>query len=158
MSQLVNLTSLNLSQNERISNSGASYLASLTKLKALNLSNTGVTSDVLPSLKGMLNLQSLAIYGCKGLQGCAQVGKLERDLPNLKCMRLRVASVGDGTIDDDDESELSAENSSTMEDDAISFSDESSDRESNISFEDDDDAEEQDAQNDGDENMEGGDI
>jgi len=140
LSKLENLTSLNLSQNERITNIGASSLAALTKLKALNLSNTGVTSDALPFFKGLRHLQSLAMYGCKSIQASDEMQDLQRDLPNLKCMRLSGSFDGDGTI----ESEESNDNGSIAEDDEISFADES-DRESNFSFfvEDEEDEEEQ---------------
>jgi hypothetical protein len=146
------LTSLNLSQNERITNIGASALASLTKLKALNLSNTGVTSEALPFFKGLLDLQSLAMYGCRGIQNSAQMQDLQRDLPNLKCMRLSGSSDGDGTIDED-ESEDSEEIDSLVEDEVLSFADESSDEASNISFfaqEDEDNDDEEDSDGDDD--------
>ncbi len=132
LSQLENLTSLNLSQNERISNIGASSLAALTKLKALNLSNTGVNSEALPCFKGLRHLQSLAMYGCNNIQTSDEMQELQRDLPNLKCMRLSGSFDRDGTIEDG-ESEESNENESIAEDDEISFADES-DRESNFSF------------------------
>jgi hypothetical protein len=133
LSKLENLTSLNLSQNERITNLGAFSLSALTKLKALNLSNTRVTCEALHCFKGLLHLQSLAMYGCKGIRQSTQMQELQRDLPNLKCMRLSGSSDGDGTIDEGD-SEDSDEHNSIIEDDRFSFADESSDMESDISF------------------------
>lgn len=64
---LHNLSSLNLAQNEFITNKGAAYLASLTNLRALNLSHTGVTIGALPCFRDLRQLQSLALYGCRGI-------------------------------------------------------------------------------------------
>lgn len=155
---LKNLTSLNLSQNERITNIGAVSLSSLTNLKALNLSNTRATADALLYFKGLTHLQSLAMYGCKGIQNCSRVNDLQKDLPNLKCMRLRVCSDGDGTIDDG-ESDDSEEIMYDEDDDGLSFvddDDEESDRYSNISLDDgaeDDDVMDEDGHDDSDEEM-----
>ena len=107
-------------------------MAALTKLKALNLSNTGVTSEALPFFKGLRHLQSLAMYGCNNIQASDEIEDLQRDLPNLKCMRLSGSFDREGTIGDG-ESEESNENRSTVDDEDISFADES-DRESNFSF------------------------
>ena len=156
LSELKNLTSLNLSQNERITNIGASSLATLENLKALNLSNTNTTSEVLPFYKSLVHLQSLAMYGCKGIHNSTQMQDLQRHLPNLKCMRLSVSSDGDGTIDEgeSEESDGIDENNSIVDDDddddddGVSFSDESSDRESNISFIDEEDDENNDDDDD----------
>jgi len=153
LSQLTNLTSLNLSQNERITNIGVSSLSQLKKLKALNLSNTSVTSEALPYFKSLLHLQSLAMYGCKGLlNSSTEMVSLQRDLPNLKCMRLRVAFDGDGTIDEGENEEIDEENVSMLdeeddieEDDnpheGMNFEDENSNRDSDMSFFQDDDLE-----------------
>jgi len=133
LSRLENLTSLNLSQNERITNAGASSLSALSKLKALNLSNTRVTADTLPFFKGLVELQSLAMYGCRGVQGSENIHELQRDLPNLKCIRLNESRDGDGTIDEG-QSEDTIDNGFIDENDEISFEEDSSDGESNVSF------------------------
>ena len=154
LSKLQNLTSLNLSQNERITNIGASSLATLSKLKALNLSYTNVTSDALPYFKELINLQSLAIYGCKGIRSSSKVEELHKDLPSLKCMRLRVASDGEGTIEESlsDTNNDEDENESLIlrDDDDVSFADE----DSYISLSDEDESyesEDHDGMNQGDE-------
>jgi Leucine Rich repeat len=109
---LENLTSLNLSQNERVTNRGAAALAVLTNLRALNLSNTRVNSSALPLFSGLFQLQSLALYGCTGIdQGDVNLHRLQNGLPNLKCVRLHSASDDDGKMiqvgadSDDDEAD-----------------------------------------------------
>lgn len=87
---LENLTSLNLSQNERITNRGAAALASLTKLKTLNLSNTQVDSEALIHFSDLRSLKSLALYGCQ--MGTINEMQLLNGLPNLKCIRLNASS------------------------------------------------------------------
>lgn len=92
-SRLDNLTSLNLSQNERITNRGAAALAALRGLKALNLSNTRVTSGCLKFLGELVKLQSLALYGCQGIDDGKNntnlaISSLQNELPSLKCLRL----------------------------------------------------------------------
>jgi hypothetical protein len=57
---LENLVTLNLSQNERITNRGAAALAALGKLKCLNLSNTKVNAGALGFLGSLIHLKSLA--------------------------------------------------------------------------------------------------
>ena len=114
------LTSLNLSQNERITNRGAAALAALTNLRALNLSNTRVNSSALRFFAGLVKLQSLAMYGCRGIDDTERLDKLQNDLPNLKCLRLNNASDQDGVVmtdgssededDDDDDSGLWSDN------------------------------------------------
>lgn len=108
---LENLVSLNLSQNERITNRGAASLAVLSKLKALNLSNTRVNSGALVYLSELRNLKSLALYGCRGMEGThnEMLDRLQSGLPNLKCVRLNNGCEDDGVIeagvedtDDDD--------------------------------------------------------
>ena len=99
LATLSNLASLNLSQNERITNRGAASLAALTNLKALNLSNTRVNSEALKFLSGLLKLQSLALYGCKDMEDNPTLNVLQRELPSLRCLRLNSASDEDGVID-----------------------------------------------------------
>lgn len=114
LASLENLVSLNLSQNDRITNRGAAALATLTNLKALNLSNTLVNSAALRFFSGLIKLQSLALYGCRGIDHDENVlGSLQSGLPNLKCLRLNTASEDDGMVvasdsesDDDDDNEL----------------------------------------------------
>ena len=101
LATLSNLTSLNLSQNESITNRGAACLAVLTNLKALNLSNTCVNSDALKFFSGLLKLQSLALYGCNGIDGSDRLDSLQMGLPSLRCIRLNNASNEDGVIDAD---------------------------------------------------------
>jgi hypothetical protein len=87
-----------LSQNERITNRGAAALAALTNLRALNLSNTKVTSSALRLFAGLVRLKSLALYGCRGLD-CDEsesILKLQHKLPNLKCLRMNEAAEHDG--------------------------------------------------------------
>lgn len=130
-----NLKSLNLSQNERITNRGAAALATLLNLKALNLSNTRVSSAALRFFSGLLKLQSLALYGCRGINDEIVLGKLRRGLPNLRCLRLNTSSDEDGMVlatneDDELEDEVSIDpwndirsEITTMEDDATLYSD-----------------------------------
>jgi hypothetical protein len=111
LATLENLVTLNLSQNERITNRGAAALAALSKLKALNLSNTQVNSGALVHFSDLKNLQSLALYGCRGME---DINGLENGLPNLKCVRLNNGSYDDGVIstgheDTDDEESDSEE-------------------------------------------------
>lgn len=116
LATLENLTSLNLSQNERISNRGAAALAALTNLKILNLSNTRVNSSALRFFGGLLKLQSLALYGCRGIDHADSLEKLQGELPNLKCLRLNRASDQDGVVltdsssDDDSDSGMWSDN------------------------------------------------
>jgi Leucine-rich repeat (LRR) protein len=109
LATLDNLQSLNLSQNERITNRGAAVLAALTNLRALNLSNTLVNSAALRFFSGLIKLQSLALYGCRGIDDEHVIGKLQSGLPNLKCLRLNTASAEDGMVvacsDDDDDND-----------------------------------------------------
>jgi len=110
LATLENLVSLNLSQNERITNRGAAALAALSKLKALNLSNTRVNSEALIHFSDLMNLKSLALYGCQGMKETKNdmLDRLQSGLPNLKCVRLNNGSDYDGIItargeDTDDE-------------------------------------------------------
>jgi Leucine-rich repeat (LRR) protein len=107
LASLENLTSLNLSQNERITNRGAAALAALSNLKALNLSNTRVNSTALRFFSSLVKLQSLALYGCRGIENGNGLAKLQSGLPSLKCLRLDSSSEDDGMIhlDPDQESE-----------------------------------------------------
>lgn len=142
LASLDNLTSLNLSQNDRITNRGAAALSTLTNLKALNLSNTRVNSSALRFFSGLLKLQSLALYGCRGIDDENMLGKLQSGLPNLKCLRLNTSSDEDGMVvsngnetdddnNDDDEDQNSADvaiwnhfnNDDAMDDDTSLYSD-----------------------------------
>lgn len=102
LATLSNLESLNLSQNERITNSGAAALAALTNLKALNLSNTRVTSDALKYFSGLLKLQSLALYGCRDMIDSPGLDSLQSELPSLRCLRLNSDMNEDGVINHDE--------------------------------------------------------
>ena len=99
---LSNLTSLNLSQNEGVTNRGAACLAALTNLQCLNLSNTSVSPDALKFFTGLLKLQSLALYGCRDMEGSPRLSSLQNELPSLRCLRLNSASNEDGVIDRED--------------------------------------------------------
>jgi hypothetical protein len=99
LASLENLRSLNLSQNERISNRGAVALAVLTNLRALNLSNTRVNAAAVPFFSGLFHLQSLALYGCPGIEyNDPNLHRLQNKLPNLKCLRLHSSSDQDGRM------------------------------------------------------------
>jgi len=107
LATLDRLTSLNLSQNERLSNRGAAALAALSNLKTLNLSNTRVNSVALQFFSGLLKLQSLALYGCSGIEDGGVLNTLQNALPSLKCVRLNTTSHEDGmvlspSVDEDD--------------------------------------------------------
>lgn len=88
LATLDNLTVLNLSQNDRITNRGAAALAALSNLKALNLSNTRVNAGALVHFSDMIELKSIALYGCRGLTDNNGLVELQGSLPNLKCVRL----------------------------------------------------------------------
>ena len=107
LSGLENLTSVNLSQNERITNQGARSLTALKNLKALNLSNTRVNAAALRYFGGLVKLQSLALYGCRGIENSNNLALLQNGLPSLKCLRLNTTSNEDGTfvgaVDDEDD-------------------------------------------------------
>lgn len=117
LATLENLTSLNLSQNERITNRGAAALATLSNLKTLNLSNTRVTSSALIYFRDLMKLQSLALYGCRGMEQSNDLNQLQKSLPSLKCVRLndhgsdedgkirRLGDTDDESDDDDNEEE-----------------------------------------------------
>jgi hypothetical protein len=117
LATLENLVSLNLSQNERITNYGAVALTALSKLKILNLSNTRVSSGALVHLSDLINLKSLALYGCRGMEEMNNdmLDRLQSGLPNLKCVRLNNGSDNDGIIasheddTDDDDSDFTTE-------------------------------------------------
>jgi len=128
LATLENLTSLNLSQNERITNRGAACLAALKNLKALNLSNTHVNSAAVRFLGELVKLQSLALYGCRGIEDSSSLNTLQSDLPSLKCLRLN-----SGTLDGQ-ENELEEDHDSDVDDDMLS-EDESSSSESAVSQE-----------------------
>lgn len=125
LASLENLTSLNLSQNERITNRGAAALAALSNLKALNLSNTRVNSSALRFLSELLKLQSLALYGCRGIEDGSGLDRLQKGLPSLKCLRLNSSSDDDGMVhldpdqaSDDEEMEFHFMRERTLSDDS----------------------------------------
>lgn len=105
LATLENLVTLNLSQNERITNRGAATLAALSKLKALNLSHTQVNSGALIHFRDLKNLQSLALYECRGMDKAKndKLDRLQSGLPNLKCVRLSSGSAHDGVVSTGDE-------------------------------------------------------
>jgi hypothetical protein len=133
LAQLQNLTSLNLSQNERITNRGAAALAALSNLKALNLSNTRVNAAALRFFSSLVKLQSLALYGCRGIENGNGLAKLQSGLPSLKCLRLNsnASDDGDGLVqldpdqdsDDEEMSEFHAMRQRSHEDDSMASSD-----------------------------------
>ena len=124
LAKLENLTSLNLSQNERITNRGAASLANLVNLRALNLSNTRVNSAALRFLGGLVKLQSLALYGCRGIDDSASISLLHSELPSLKCLRLN-------NKNDDDDDDSSDDDDVRMEDEYDDNSDDEEEEEEN---------------------------
>ena len=102
LATLSSLECLNLSQNERITNSGAAALATLTNLKALNLSNTHVTPYALKFFSGLLKLQSLALYGLRDMIDSPHLESLQSELPSLRCLRLNSEENEDGVINHND--------------------------------------------------------
>eukprot|EP00526_Cylindrotheca_closterium_P006869 CAMPEP_0113605442 /NCGR_PEP_ID=MMETSP0017_2-20120614/2331_1 /TAXON_ID=2856 /ORGANISM="Cylindrotheca closterium" /LENGTH=743 /DNA_ID=CAMNT_0000513935 /DNA_START=1382 /DNA_END=3613 /DNA_ORIENTATION=+ /assembly_acc=CAM_ASM_000147 len=98
LASLENLTSLNLSQNDSITDRGAAALSALSNLRALNLSNTRVTSSAFGHFESLTNLQSLALYGCDGLEDYGSIDRLQSQLPTLKCMRLNNGIDEGGTV------------------------------------------------------------
>ena len=110
LATLSNLTSLNLSQNESITNRGAASLAALSNLRALNLSNTCVNSDAIKFFSGLVKLQSLALYGCKDMEDDPRLDSLQNELPSLRCLKLNEESNEDGVIAHDVDSDNEEEN------------------------------------------------
>ena len=89
LASLSELAHLNLSQNEGITNQGAAALAAtLTKLKTLNLSNTGIDSGALRFFTGLTQLHSLALYGCHSMDYPVRIEWVKSRLPNLRCLRV----------------------------------------------------------------------
>merc|ERR1711865_510002 len=117
LATLENLVSLNLSQNERITNRGAAALAALSKLKTLNLSNTRVDSEALIHFSDLMNLKSLALYGCQGMKEGknSMLDRLENELPNLKCIRLNNGSDDDDEISKADQIVMNESNSRRLQ-------------------------------------------
>jgi len=107
---LDNLRSLNLSQNEKITNRGAAALASLSNLTALNLSNTRVTASALRFFSGLKKLESLALYGCNGVDGGSSVSRLQNANPNLKCIRVHTTTEDEGMVVAESENHGSTQN------------------------------------------------
>lgn len=116
LATISNLTSLNLSQNETITNRGAASLAALSNLKTLNLSNTCVNSDALKFFGGLLKLQSLALYGCNDMEDSPRLNSLQSELPSLRCLRLNSPSNEDGVIDNQHETGEDGEEHYDVED------------------------------------------
>jgi len=146
LASLENLTSLNLSQNERITNRGAAALAALSKLKGLNLSNTRVNAGALKFLGGLTNLQSLAMYGCQGIDDQGSINMLQSELPSLKCLRLNQETENNNTnIADTSPSLLwgGNHNFNNVHDDDDDDDDMSDDDDENASDDDDNDMDEQ---------------
>ena len=100
LASLENLKSLNLSQNEKITDRGAASLGALFNLKSLNLSNTKVTSDALKYLSSCRKLQSLALYGSNYNKDEVLLKSFQQKLPNLKCIRLNNSADDEGKIID----------------------------------------------------------
>jgi len=129
LGNLENLTSLNLSQNERITNRGAAALGALTNLRALNLSNTRVNSAALRYLSGLVDLQSLTIYGCRGIDNRGDgLVNFQDGLPNLKCFKVNKSADVDGIVhhntedsnnDDDDDASSSDDDAEDDYTDAV---------------------------------------
>jgi len=146
LASLENLTSLNLSQNERITNRGAAALAALSKLRALNLSNTRVNSAALRFLGGLVHLQSLAVYGCRGIDDKDGLMKFQNGLPSLKCLKMNMPSDKDGIVrqfsdagddsDSEDDDFLAAEGVLDSDDDSAIHNGMNEDTDSMIHFED----------------------
>jgi len=137
---------LNLSQNERITNRGAAALAALSKLKGLNLSNTRVNAGALKFLGGLTNLQSLAMYGCQGIDDQGSINMLQSELPSLKCLRLNQETENNNTnIADTSPSLLwgGNHNFNNVHDDDDDDDDMSDDDDENASDDDDNDMDEQ---------------
>lgn len=116
---LENLVSLNLSQNERITNMGAASLAALVNLKALNLSNTRVNSRSLKFFSGLVKLQSLALYGCRGINEGEGLNTLQKELPSLKCLRLNNINALESAVQDEAHSNHSDDEEEVLFDDQI---------------------------------------
>jgi hypothetical protein len=141
LATLPSLTSLNLSQNESITNCGAAALSTLTNLRALNLSNTGVNSDALKFFGGLLKLQSLALYGCRDINDSPKLSSLHSDLPSLRCLRLNSPKNVDGVIhhseaaNDDDSYDDEADDDDVVDDVDDYEEDESDDEEGVIIIE-----------------------
>ena len=71
-------------------------------------------SEALIHFSDLMNLKSLALYGCQGMKEGknSMLDRLENELPNLKCIRLNNGSDNDGVLsnrdgDTDDEDEIS---------------------------------------------------
>lgn len=138
LATLENLTSLNLSQNERITNRGAAALAALSNLKTLNLSNTRVTSSALVHFSDLVKLQSIALYGCRGIEDSRGLDQLQNGLPGLKCVRINakgsdedgmIRRLGDDTDEESDDENFVApfQNNDNEEDSEMEDADNSSD-------------------------------
>lgn len=119
LASLEKLTHLNLSQNERITNRGAAALAILANLKSLNLSHTRVNASGLRFFSGLRNLQSLALFGCKGVNEDKVIRNLQNSLPKLKCIRKGNASGFEGMIVVSDDNESCDEEEFDLDDGGI---------------------------------------
>jgi Leucine-rich repeat (LRR) protein len=82
------LTSLNLSQNLRITDNALQYLSGMKSLVSLNLANSRVTNAGLHHLRPLTSLTSLALQGCKVTR--LAVDHLQAtSLPSLAVIRLK---------------------------------------------------------------------
>jgi hypothetical protein len=123
LASLPELLHLNLSQNEGITNRGAAALAAtLIKMRTLNLSNTSVSSSAFRYFTGLTQLESLALYGCRGMEYPMRIQWLKHRIPSLKCLRLNHTSAEEGTVlvDVSEESSSDDEIWSTELDDVMS--------------------------------------
>jgi hypothetical protein len=84
---LTSLTSLNLSQNSRITDNALHHLSGMVGLVSLNVANSKVTNAGLQHLRPLTNLTSLALQACKVT--LPAVERLQASgLPNLTIIRL----------------------------------------------------------------------
>jgi hypothetical protein len=98
LAKLPNLKDLNLSQNESITNHGAAALGNSKELRHLNLSNTDVNSGVLRHFSGFAKLESLTLYGCRGMDYRTRIDWFKSRLPSLQCLRLDNTDENEGKI------------------------------------------------------------
>ncbi|CAN0393926.1 unnamed protein product [Laminaria digitata] len=85
LSRVKTLTRLNVSQNLGIAAAGVRHVGTMTRLRSLNLSGCNVTPASLDSLTGLVNLESLSVFGCR--LDLTDLELLRSKLPNLKVVR-----------------------------------------------------------------------
>ncbi|CAN0349148.1 unnamed protein product [Ectocarpus sp. 12 AP-2014] len=85
LSRVKSLTRLNVSQNFGITAAGVRHVGTLTRLRSLNLSSCNITPSSLDSLTGLVNLESLSVFGCRLEMTDLQL--LREKLPNLRVVR-----------------------------------------------------------------------